>query len=132
MYMYILFQIWTLFNYNNYRFITEYVSFKNNTIVLGFRLLLGFFGFQLVLRFGLVLGLVKVGVWVRILGFLGFRVCHFLSTGVRSPSAIPTNLDNAKIYSTSLNTIKANALTGNLSGVKLLIIFYLHFLEIGR
>jgi len=45
--------------------------------VLGFRLLLGFFGFQLVLRFGLVLGLglAKVGVWVRVLGFrlvLGF------------------------------------------------------------
>jgi len=38
--------------------------------VLGFRLLLGFFGFQLVLRFGLVLGLglAKVGVWVRVLG----------------------------------------------------------------
>ena len=37
--------------------------------VLGFWLVLGFFGFQLVLRFGLVLGLAKVEVWVRVLGF---------------------------------------------------------------
>jgi len=28
--MYFLFQIWTLFDYNNYRFIIEYVSCKNN------------------------------------------------------------------------------------------------------
>ena len=38
MYMYILFQIWTLFNYNNYRFITEYVSCKNNTKDICFKI----------------------------------------------------------------------------------------------